>query len=136
MSKKTIIIIVAVLALAIIIGVVAGVMFWKNSNSEPKEVVKYNLTVDDMYCNIKESKRILKLKMTVESIDPDSIERLSEKVFLIRDEVNKIARGKTYEELEGSEGQIKLQERIKNNLIELFPNESISNVYFNDFIIQ
>lgn len=136
MSKKTIIIIIAVLVVAILAGIIAGFVFLQKSNSGPKEIIKYNLTVDDMYCNIKDSKRILKLKMTIESTSPDTIEKLSEKIFLIRDEVNKIVRNKIDDDLQGKEGQVKLQEEIKNSLVELFEDESIINIYFDDFIIQ
>lgn len=136
MSKQTIIMVVIILVLAIFAGVVVGVVFWKKTSNSIKEVEKFNLTVDDMYCNIKDSKRILKLKITVESINPKSIEKLTEKVFLVRDEVNKIVRDKTDEQLEGTDGQTSLQKQIKDNLIILFEDETITNVYFNDFIIQ
>lgn len=136
MSKQTIIMVVIILVLAIFAGVVVGVVFWKKTSTSIKEVEKFNLTVDDMYCNIKDSKRILKLKITVESINPKSIEKLTEKVFLVRDEVNKIVRDKTDEQLEGTDGQTSLQKQIKDNLIILFEDETITNVYFNDFIIQ
>ena len=136
MSKKTIIIVVIILVIAIIVGIAVGVLFWKKSNSAEKEVIKYNLTVDEMYSNIKDSKRIIKLKITIESIDPKSIEKLAEKSFLVRDEVNKIVRNKTDDELEGADGQKNLQKEIKDSLIILFEDETITNVYFNEFIIQ
>lgn len=136
MSKKTIIIIVVVLVLAIFAGVVVGMVMWKKSSNAPKEIIKYSLTMDDMYCNIKDSKRIMKLKITIESTNIKTIENLTEKQFLIRDEVNKIVRNKTDEELQGKDGQVNLQEAIKVSLIELFEDEIITNVYFNDFIIQ
>lgn len=136
MSKKTIIIIVAVLVITILAGIIVGLMFFRKPNSEPKEVIKHKLTIDEMYSNVKDSKRILKLKITIESIDPKAIERLSEKSYLIRDEVNKICRNKTDEDLQGKEGQINLNSEIKQSLIKLFPDESISDIYFDDFIIQ
>lgn len=136
MSKKTIIIIVVTLVSAIVLGIVVGMVFWKRSGNTPKEIIKYSLTLDDMYCNIKDSKRILKLKITLESTNSDTIEELTTKQFLIRDEVNKIVRNKTDDELEGKEGQINLQGSIQTNLVELFQDESITNVYFDDFIIQ
>lgn len=136
MSKKTIIIVVIILVLAIFAGIAAGVVFWKKTGNIEKEVKRHNLTVDDMYCNIKDSKRILKLKITIESIDERSIQKLTEKTFLVRDEVNKIVRNKTDEQLEGTDGQINLQKEIRDNLIILFEDETITNVYFNDFIIQ
>lgn len=136
MSKKTIIIIVVVLVLAIFAGVAVGMVMWKKSSNAPKEIIKHSLTMDDMYCNIKDSKRIMKLKITIESTNIKTIENLTEKQFLIRDEVNKIVRNKTDEELQGKDGQVNLQEAIKNSLIELFEDEIITNIYFNDFIIQ
>lgn len=135
MSKKTIIIVLAVVVVAILAGLAIGINIYKK-NSEPKEVVKYSLTLDDMYCNIKDSKRIMKLRVTVETLDEKFIETLTEKQFLIRDEINKTVRNKTEDDLEGENGQINLQENIKENLVNLFENESITNVYFNDFIIQ
>lgn len=136
MSKKTIIIVVVILVFAVFAGIAAGVVFWKRTSSFEGEIKKYNLTVDDMYCNIKDSKRILKLKITIESISEKSIEKLTEKTFLVRDQVNKIVRNKTEDQLEGTDGQISLQKEIRENLIILFEDENITNVYFNDFIIQ
>lgn len=136
MSKKTIIIIVVVLAVAILAGVAFGVIFWQKSKDGPKKIPKYSLTLDDMYCNIKGSKRILKLKVTLESINKDTIDTLTEKQFLVRDEINKIVRNRTDEELEGKDGQVNLQDVIKSSLITLFEDETITNIYFDDFIIQ
>ena len=136
MSKKTIMIVVGVLALAILVGVAVGVMLWKKNDGTPKEIVKHSLTLEDMYSNIKDSKRIMKLKVTVESSNIDTIETLTEKQSIVRDEINKVVRNKTDDELQGKEGQINLQEEIKNSLIELFANDTITNVYFDDFIIQ
>lgn len=136
MSNKTIIIIVVVLILAIFAGIAVGMTIWKNSSDAPKEIIKHSLTLDDIYCNIKDSKRIMKLRITIESTELKTIEKLTAKQFLIRDEVNKIVRNRTDEELQGKEGQVNLQEEIRLNLIELFEDETITNVYFNDFIIQ
>lgn len=136
MSKQTIIIIVVVLVLAIFAGVVVGMVMWNKSSSAPQEIIKHSLTMDDIYCNIKDSKRIMKLRITIESTQIKTIEKLTGKQFLIRDEVNKIVRNRTDEELQGKEGQVNLQELIKLSLIELFQDETITNIYFNDFIIQ
>ena len=89
-----------------------------------------------MYCNIKDSRRILKIKVTIETTNKETYEEMSQKQFLIRDEINKIVRNSTEEELEGKEGQVNLQNSIKKNLINLFNDENITNIYFDDFIIQ
>lgn len=136
MSQKTIVVVVMILVLAIFAGIAVGVVFWQKNSNGPKEVIKHSLTMDDMFCNVKDSKRILKLKMTLESTNLTTIENLTEKDFLVRDEVNKIVRNRTDEELQGTEGQVNLQTEIKNNLVKLFSDETITNIYFNDFIIQ
>src|SRR5690554_2108766 len=137
MSKKNVLIVIIILILALSLAIIAGIfIFSNNSNTKEKEVKTFTLTLEEMYCNIKESRRILKIKATVETISKKTLEEISEKQFLIRDEINKIIRNSTEEELEGKDGQINLQNKIKDNLINLFNDDNITNVYFDDFIIQ
>lgn len=138
MSKNLVLIIVIIMLFLIIVGIGVGIFLFTNNSGERKvkPLKTYNITLDDLYCNIKDSKRILKIKITLETTNEKTYEDLTDKHFLIRDEVNKIIRNLTEEELEGKEGQTNLQEKIKTNLIDLFQDESITNVYFNDFIIQ
>lgn len=138
MSKKTVLIIVIILLLALIAGIAVGIFFFSNNSGEKKvkEVPTYSITLDDLYCNIKDSKRILKIKITLETTNEKTLTSLTDKQFLIRDDANKIISNLTEEELRGKEGQINLQNAIKNNMVELFKDESIINIYFNDFIIQ
>lgn len=137
MTKNTVIIIIAILILALALGILAGIfIFSNNSKTAEKEIKVYPLTLDEMYCNIKSSRRILKIRVTIETTSKKFFEEMSEKQFLIRDEVNKIVRNSTEEELEGKEGQVNLQKKIKDSLIELFNDSNITNIYFDDFIIQ
>lgn len=138
MSKNTIIIIVLILLLALVAGIAVGIFFFSNNSGEKKvkEIQAYSITLDDLYCNIKDSKRILKIKITLETTNEKTLEKLTAKQFLIRDDVNKIITNLTEEELRGKEGQINLQNQIKTNMVDLFNDESITNIYFNDFIIQ
>lgn len=139
-TKKIILIVVLVVVILFaIFGTIMGFFLTKNNKNNQdnnKEAEKYYITVDDMYCNLRESKRIVKIKATIEITDKNSYEKIQNKEFLIRDEVNKIIRNKKEEELQGSDGQEKLQLEIKNNLVSLFDDNKIDNVYFNDLIIQ
>lgn len=145
MNKKNIILIV-LLVLVIVLSIFAILMGMKainasNANSNnginlKKSEKTYSLTLDDMYCNVKESKRIVKVNVTIETYLEKTLETLNTKEYLIRDNINQIIRNKTEEELEGKEGQIALQKEIKDCLIKLFNDESIINVYFNDFVMQ
>lgn len=139
MDKKNIILIVVIVAVLIVAigGVTIGFVFYNNKgDSEAEEIATYNLTLEDMYCNIKDSRRIAKIRVTVETNNEETLELLEKNQFLIRDDINKIIRNKEETHLEGKDGQAQLQSEIRNSLVELFDKESITNVYFNDLIIQ
>ncbi len=138
MSKNLMLIIVIILLLIIIIGIVIGIfVFSKNPGEKSaKKIETFTTSLDDLYCNIKDSKKILKVRITIETINEKTYNSLEEKHFLIRDEANKIIRDLTEEDLHGEEGQTNLQKMIKEKLIELFQDENITNIYFDDFIIQ
>ena len=122
-----------------IVGIILGVTFYKTKNvgniakQTPKTFV---LTLEDMYCNIKDSKKIAKVRVTVETNNKKTLELIEGKQFLVRDDINKIIRNKDEDDLQGKDGQIELQKEINESLIELFDDKSITNVYFNDLIIQ
>ncbi len=140
MNNKNVILIVLLILVVIlaVVGIVLGITFYRNNNgdSNKKNLETFNLTLEDMYCNVKDSKKIVKVKITIETNNKETLELLEKKQFLIRDDINKIIRNKTEEELQGEEGQVKLQKEIKESLIKLFNVETITNVYFNDLIIQ
>lgn len=135
-NKKFIIIILLVIALAI--GIVAGGFIYINSNDKDqvKKIPTYTVACNDLYGNIKDSKKILKLNIIVETIDEGLQATLNEKIFLVRDKANEIIVTKTEEELREEQGQTLLKEQIKKDLMEIFETDKITNVYFNDFIIQ
>lgn len=137
-TKKTILIVLLViLILFAVAGLILGFSIYKNSGDKNKDIEKYYITLEEMYCNIKDSKKILKLKATIEINNKKTYEELEEKQFLMRNEINKIIRNKEEKELLGKEGQVALQNEIKDSLIKLFDNgESITNVYFDELIIQ
>ncbi|MBU5426539.1 flagellar basal body-associated FliL family protein [Tissierella pigra] len=138
MSKNNTLMIIIILLLSLIAGIGVGIFFFSNKTIEksPKDMKTYSLTLEDMYCNIKESKKILKIKFTIEITNEKTLETLTAKQFLIRDEANKIIRNLTEEDLKGKEGQTSLQNQLKESIIELFNDESITNIYFDDFIMQ
>ncbi len=121
-----------------IAGIILGITFYRSNsnNSSKKKLETFNLTLQDMYCNIKDSKRIVKVKITIETKDKKALDTIEGKQFLIRDDINKIIRNKTEEDLQGKEGQVELQGEIKESLKKLFNEENITNVYFDDLIIQ
>ena len=83
-SRNIILIVILVLVIILaIVGVVLGFIFYRNRGlqSEVKLVDTYSLTLDDMYCNIKDSKRIMKVKITIETNDKKTLELLEKSNF-------------------------------------------------------
>lgn len=139
MSRGLMIRILLILVIIIAVtGIVIGIMFYRNN---PKALSKnkteiYNLTLQDMYCNIKESRKIAKVRITIETKEQKTLDLIESRQFLIRDDINKIIRNKTEEELQGKEGHVALQKEIKESLNRLFDKGNITNIYFDDLIIQ
>jgi flagellar FliL protein len=120
-----------------VVGSVVGIIFSKgNGIISKKQSEKLYLPMEELYCNVKESKKIVKARITVEVRDKKTLKDIGEKQFLIRDEINKIIRSKTEDKLKGKEGQIALQKEITDSLVKIFDDNNISNIYFDDFIIQ
>lgn len=138
MSKNITIILLIVIVVLLIIGGVLGFFLIRGNNQEVKvkKIPTFNLTLEDMYSNVKDSKKILKTNITIETINEKTFKNIDEKQFLIRNEVNIILRSKDEEALAGKEGQLNLQQELKESIINLFNDENITNIYFNDFIIQ
>lgn len=138
MSTKNIFLlaIISFVMIVVIVGSVFFVISYKNSI--PQNTVKelYYFDVGEMYCNIMNSKKIVKFNIVVELTDEKLVEEFNNKSFLIKHEINTIMINKTQEDLEGKEGLITLQSEITNRLSEVFNSEDISKVYFEEFIIQ
>jgi len=138
-SKKTVFFILIVVVLISTASIIFSVsMYMKNGGktNEKKSSKTYSLELEDIYCDIKDSKKIVKINITIETYNKDTLELLSNKKYLIRNNINEIVRNKTEDELKGKDGQVNLQNDIKENLVKTFNDQSIINIYFNDFVIQ
>lgn len=143
MNNKNILLILTVIVLLLII--VLGVAFYmissKTLSSEEKtirldkNIVMYSFD-DSFISNVKDSRRILKIIVKIE-IENNKIQKLIEaREPEIRNEINLILRSKTEQDLEGSEGQTKLQKQILDCIKGIIKTEKILNVYFDEFIIN
>lgn len=137
MSTKNVVVILLILVVLLSgIGIFLGINMYKNNKSEEKPIETFSLTLEDMYCDLKDSNSIAKINVTVETYNERSLETLENKIYLVRNNINEIVRNKTEEELKGKNGQVNLQKEIKDSLVNVFNDEAIINVYFNQFVIQ
>lgn len=140
MSVKKIIIIVAVV-LVLVLGAGGFLVFRMMSGGEKPEVTyddmpKFYFEITDQYSNVKDSKKICKVSLTVETVDETLVATLSTEAFKVTDAISLIIRSSKEEQLLGEEGQLFLQEEIKRSLNERFNTDKITNVYFKELIIQ
>ena len=143
MDTKKIIIIgtfVVLAIVAIVFGVIFGLQMSNNSSNNNVEDMAsktiFRHDVGEMYCNLSESRKIVKVNTTIETTNEKFLEVLTNKSYIIRDEINKIIRSKKEDEISGSEGQKNIQKEVVAKLNEIFNTKLITDVYFNDFIVQ
>lgn len=135
-TRNIVAILIVLIILLTAIGILLGInLYSKNETTEELKEV-FALTLDDMYCDLKDGKGIVKLNVTIETHSKETLDNLEKKIYLIRNNINEIVRNKTQEELKGKDGQVNLQKEIKDNLVQVFEDDRIANVYFNQFVIQ
>ncbi|MBS4539854.1 flagellar basal body-associated FliL family protein [Clostridium sp. D2Q-11] len=136
MSFKKILLIslIIFILLVIISGTVFGIFMLKDDEEKKSEDYYYN--VGQIYSNLDDSNRILKLNLTVSTKEEELIETFSSKSFLIKDELYKILRNKKIEDIQGKEGQLELKKEIILNLNKIFTTDKINNIYFDELIVQ
>jgi len=137
-----ILIIVIILLVFVIIATGFILYFIKSNDTAKEELLKVDKNIimysfdDSFISNVKDSKKILKITIKLE-LPNSKIEKLIDaRNPEIRNEVNLILRGKTEEDLNGSEGQVKLQEEILGVVKKILKTDKILNVFFDEFIIQ
>lgn len=138
MSTKKIFL-VAIISFIMIITIVGSVFLlisYKNNIDQNTSIEYFYYDVGEMYSNLKDSNKIVKLKVTIELNNEKMIEKLESRNFSIKHEINAIMMNKTKKDLEGNEGLLTLQGEIANKLSEIFNTKSITKIYFEEFIVQ
>lgn len=138
MNKKLIIIIAV--ALVVIIGAGVGVFMMMNQPKEVKEpeVVFQEYQLPEMYTNIKDEGRILKILISIEYTDAELLSVLESSKSKIINNLYELFRGKDLATLSKPNGQERAREEVKDIVVEILGDkgESVSNVYFLQFIVQ
>lgn len=138
MSTKKIFIIAIAAFLVIVLsaGAVLLLASYKEKSQQNKPVKQYYYDVNEMYCNIKNSNKIVKIQLTIEFTDEKLAEELKNKEFAIRHEINTTMVNKTEKDLEGEEGLLSLRNELTNKIAKIFNTDEIKKVYFKEIIVQ
>jgi flagellar protein FliL len=152
MSKKVLIIIIAVALL--FMGMVGAGFFilWNKISQVPQDPSKagevaveeeendigplYDL--DTMIVNLSDhgGKRYLRVTMALELDDQESVATVESRLPQIRDAVLMILPTKTYEDVSTTDGKIALRKQIMEKINSLMTKGSVTNIYFTEFVVQ
>ncbi|KAB3531376.1 flagellar basal body-associated FliL family protein [Alkaliphilus serpentinus] len=118
-------------------GVIAGVLYFTVFRSTADKPIKtYEHNLGDFTANLSSTKNFFRSTIVVETTNDDMIVEMKKKNAVIRDQIIKIMLGKKTDDLLSPEGLSKIQEEIKSNLSSILDTDSITNVFFIDYIIQ
>ncbi len=142
MKNRWMILITILLIIFIAISIFLFVNIYKTPKSANEENNKANDTSivfntgDSFITNIKDNKSILKCDIYIEVDDNDTAEQLKDDIPKIRDRIILILRDLTIEDVGKQDIQKELKKRIQSDLQENLDIPNITNIYFNEFVVQ
>ncbi len=136
--KKSMIIIIAVVVVVLIGGGVGAVMLLGNKDQKEPEIVYSEYQMDEMYTNIKDPGKILKIQISIEYTNAELITEFEKNKSKLVNNVYEYFRDIDYETLNKANGQERAREDLKDIFIETLGTdaETITNIYFLQFIVQ
>lgn len=128
---------IIIIILLVIVVAFGSAFLYFNYTSKPTKTVYYNYSPgDEFVTNLKGDDKFVKAGVELEVYDKNVLNELKDQNSKIRNLILQILRNKAPQDLEGSEGQIKLQNEIKGEINKILGADKITNVYFDDFIVQ
>ncbi|MEE4112185.1 MAG: flagellar basal body-associated FliL family protein [Desulfobacteraceae bacterium] len=152
MSKKVLIIIIAIVVL--FMGMMGAGFFilWNKISQvplDPSKVAEMPVeedengigplyTLDTMIVNLAGNggKRYLRVTMALELSEPDSVATIESRLPQIRDAVLMILSTKTYDEVSTTDGKIALRSQIMEKINTLMTKGRVTNIFFTEFVVQ
>ena len=154
MSNKIVIALVGILFI-VMIGLTGGLfMIWSklsateaqahsatNQNGKGQEMQQslgIIFPMDTFIVNLADEggKRYLRITMDLELTEGTVVDDLKKRLPQMRDSILMVLPSKHFEEIRTVEGKIKLRNEIIAKLNGLFSQQSISNIYFTEFVVQ
>ncbi|WP_053957430.1 flagellar basal body-associated FliL family protein [Inediibacterium massiliense] len=96
----------------------------------------YTYSIGEMYANVKDSRKVLKVNIEVEMINEKLKETLDEKRPKMTNAILELLRDKTEEDLSGEKGQKALRQEVLKSIKQVVPSDEIMDVFFVEFIVQ
>ncbi len=129
----------SIIGLIVTAVVFTGVFYFatNRSNEETiKEIETFTYSFGELYSNLKDSKKILKINIVLETTDEKLLEKVESEKFKINNNILELLRSKTESDLAGDVGQQNLRKEVLNLTKSILPSDKVNDVYFIEFIIQ
>ncbi|MFZ5966583.1 MAG: flagellar basal body-associated FliL family protein [Bacillota bacterium] len=128
--------IIGFLITAIVFGSVFYFAVYRKPTAAAKEIKTYNYVIGELYANVKESRKILKVNIVLELTDEKFMETLDSKKSMATNSILELLRSKDESQLSGEKGQQTLRNEIAKMINSTLSTDKISNVYFVEYIVQ
>mgnify|MGYP001337994871 CR=1 FL=1 len=138
MKKKPLIIILVILLLVIAAGGTYYMLVLKgqSANAEPEQK-SYTYALDDSFItNVKDSRKLFKTSIVLVADAEDLQETLDANQYVIRDTILFILRNLTEADICSDAIQDSLRKEIPEALNKALKINSITSIYFGDFVMQ
>ncbi|MBB6216484.1 flagellar FliL protein [Anaerosolibacter carboniphilus] len=128
--------IVGFLVTAIIFGGVFYFAVYKTPEKTVKEVKTFSYPIGELYSNVKDSRKILKANVVIETLDEKIQGKLEPNKSKITNSILEVLRSKDESSLAGEKGQQALRTEVLKAVKQIVDSDKITNVYFVEFIVQ
>lgn len=130
----------AIIGVVVLVVVGLGLYFFvfNKAPEADKPIVYLEYALGEKYTNIKDDKKIMKFSLIIQYTDEELTPEFDKNKTKINNDVLQYFRTKTYEQLNAPNGQERAREDLLEIIIETMGSDTeiITNVFFNDFIIQ
>ena len=107
-----------------------------SADNTPKKIDTYKYDLGDFSTNIGSSGRYFKGKIVIETTSKKTPALIEENVEPIRDHILKVLISQDVKNMMSDTGIENIKKDIKKHIGEIIGTDDISNVYFQDYIIQ
>ena len=129
------------LVIIALVGAVASIMLLNTNNqskgSEPTidEVLEMSVDIKEITTNLA-SNDFIRISFKIQTDSKDAKEELEKRDFQVNNIIILELSGLEVEEIQGKEGQLKLEETLKTKINEILQEGKVQKVYITQFLLQ
>ena len=140
-NNKLVMTMFILLVIIALVGAVAIIMLLNTNNqgkdSEPTidEVLEMSVDIKEITTNLA-SNDFIRISFKIQTDSKDAKEELEKRDFQVNNIIILELSGLEVEEIQGKEGQLKLEETLKTKINEILQEGKVQKVYITQFLLQ